>query len=153
MLIGGETTSRAHLAVKIATQYKRNGRARLDEARVRVTTSLTQRGGKAEFVRNTLRIPKAVRKSTTCARQQAAFDRVSGARRTPITWRKEEFGGTSGITGVAYRENSLSDLEEFIDWNASPQWGHERGRPSILEEGDRGIQANSYSRKCKVVVR
>jgi 5-methyltetrahydrofolate--homocysteine methyltransferase len=143
LLIGGATTSRAHTAVKIAPQYSEPVVHVLDASRaVPVTTSLLSEDGKAEFVAQHLADYEAVRKSHAAPRQQAVSLEVARARRTPITWRKEDLAAPE-FTGVrVLDEFPLATLREFIDWTPFfHTWGLKGVYPRILEEGDRGIQA------------
>ena len=143
LLIGGATTSRAHTAVKIAPQYSEPVVHVLDASRaVPVTTSLLSEDGKAEFMAQHLADYEAVRKSHAAPRQQAVSLEVARARRTPITWRKEDLAAPE-FTGVrVLDEFPLATLREFIDWTPFfHTWGLKGVYPRILEEGDRGIQA------------
>jgi 5-methyltetrahydrofolate--homocysteine methyltransferase len=143
LLIGGATTSRAHTAVKIAPQYSEPVVHVLDASRaVPVATSLLSDEGKGEFVAQHRAEYEAVRKTHAAPRQPVVSLEVARARRTPIAWRAEDLA-VPEFTGVRVLEDfPLATLREFIDWTPFfHTWGFKGVYPRILEEGDRGVEA------------
>jgi 5-methyltetrahydrofolate--homocysteine methyltransferase len=143
LLIGGATTSRAHTAVKIAPQYSEPVVHVLDASRaVPVATSLLSDEGKGEFVAQHRAEYEAVRKNHASPRQPVVSLEVARKRRTPIEWRVEDLA-VPEFTGVRVLDDfPLATLREFIDWTPFfHTWGFKGVYPRILEEGDRGVEA------------
>jgi 5-methyltetrahydrofolate--homocysteine methyltransferase len=143
LLIGGATTSRAHTAVKIAPHYSEPVVHVLDASRaVPVATSLLSDESKTDFVAQHRAEYEAVRKSHTAPRQPLVSLKVARSRRTPIAWRTEDLP-VPEFTGVRVLDDfPLATLQEFIDWTPFfHTWGLKGVYPRILEEGDRGQEA------------
>jgi 5-methyltetrahydrofolate--homocysteine methyltransferase len=131
LLIGGATTSRAHTAVKIAPNYSEP-----------VATSLLSDDGKADFVAQHRAEYETVRKTHAAPRQPLVPIAEARARRTPITWRKEDLP-TPEFTGIrVLNDFPLATLRDFIDWTPFfHTWGLKGVYPRILDESDRGVEA------------
>ncbi|HEX3119219.1 MAG TPA: vitamin B12 dependent-methionine synthase activation domain-containing protein, partial [Candidatus Acidoferrum sp.] len=143
LLIGGATTSRAHTAVKIAPNYSEPVVHVLDASRaVPVATSLLSDENKADFVAQHRAEYETVRKTHSAPRQPVVSIAEARARRTPITWRKEDLP-TPEFTGIRVLDDfPLATLREFIDWTPFfHTWGLKGVYPRILDEGDRGVEA------------
>jgi 5-methyltetrahydrofolate--homocysteine methyltransferase len=143
LLIGGATTSRAHTAVKIAPHYSEPVVHVLDASRaVPVATSLLSDENKAEFVTQHRAEYETVRKTHSAPRQPVVSIAEARARRTPITWRKEDLPSPE-FTGIRVLDDfPLASLREFIDWTPFfHTWGLKGVYPRILDESDRGVEA------------
>ncbi len=143
LLIGGATTSRAHTAVKIAPHYSEPVVHVLDASRaVPVATSLLSDENKAEFVTQHRAEYETVRKTHSAPRQPVVSIAEARARRTPITWRKEDLPSPE-FTGIrVLNDFPLAALREFIDWTPFfHTWGLKGVYPRILDESDRGVEA------------
>ncbi len=140
LLIGGATTSRRHTAVKIAPHYSEPVIHVLDASRaVPVTTSLLSDEAKPAFVAGLRTEYDALRTAYAQPRQPVVLLEEARARRTPITWRREDLAQPS-FTGVRVLDNfSLAALRPFIDW--SPlfhAWGLKGVYPRILDDETQG---------------
>ena len=143
LLIGGATTSRAHTAVKIAPQYSEPVVHVLDASRaVPVATSLLSDESKAGFVAQHRAEYETVRKTHASPRQPVVSIEVARSRRTPIEWRVEDISVPES-TGVRVLDDfPLATLSEFIDWTPFfHTWGLKGVYPRILDESDRGVEA------------
>jgi 5-methyltetrahydrofolate--homocysteine methyltransferase len=143
LLIGGATTSKAHTAVKIATQYSEPVVHVLDASRaVPVTTSLLSDEAKPAFVAQHRAEYEALRKAHASPERKLISLEEARRKRTPIQFRAEDIA-TPEFTGVRVLDAfPLAVLREFIDWTPFfHAWELSGVYPRIFEHEKYGEQA------------
>ena len=143
LLIGGATTSKAHTAVKIATQYSEPVVHVLDASRaVPVTTSLLSAEAKPAFVAQHRAEYEALRKAHASPERKLISLEDARKKRTPIEFRAEDIPKPE-FTGVRVLDDfPLATLREFIDWTPFfHAWELSGVYPRIFEHEKYGEQA------------
>ena len=143
LLIGGATTSRAHTAIKIATQYREPVVHVLDASRaVPVTTSLLSEEGRSAFVADHAAEYEAIRRQHATTRQPLVPLEVARTRRTPIVWRAEDVPAPEFVGARVLEDLPLATLRDFIDWTPFfHTWELKGVYPRILSDAKYGVQA------------
>jgi 5-methyltetrahydrofolate--homocysteine methyltransferase len=144
LLIGGATTSRAHTAVKIAPNYKGPVVHVLDASRaVPVTTTLLSDERDAFIAQHNAEYEQLRKRHQAPARVLPSLEQAR-ARRTPITWNREDIPQPQK-TGLQVLEDfPLDVLRDYIDWTPLfHTWELKGVFPRILEHETYGEQART----------
>jgi len=145
LLIGGATTSAAHTAVKIATEYAPGVVHVLDASRVvNVVSSLLSPDSKSAFLADVGAKQERQREEFAARRSRKPLLSLSAARerRQRFDWAnadiaRPEFLGTRVFAGVP-----LAEIVPFIDWGPLFSAWELHGRyPDILEDPAVGAEA------------
>jgi 5-methyltetrahydrofolate--homocysteine methyltransferase len=143
LLIGGATTSRQHTAVKIAPEYDHPTLHVLDASLVvEVVSRLLDPKRKVELAAHNRDEQERLR-ALHSARQEKPLRPLAEARarRTPITWRREDVP-VPEFTGRRVVEPDLLSLEPYIDWTFFFSAWELKGRfPKILQHPEYGAHA------------
>ncbi len=154
LLIGGATTSRAHTAVKIAPQYSQPVVHVLDASRaVPVTTSLLSEENRDAFIAKHREEYEYLRKMHAAPKASLVPLEVARARRTPITWRKEDVPSPQ-FTGVRVLDDfPLATLREFVDWTPFfHTWELKGVYPRIFEHPEQGALARQLFEEANALL-
>ena len=154
LLIGGATTSRAHTAVKIAPQYSQPVVHVLDASRaVPVTTSLLSEENRDAFIAKKREEYEYLRKTHAAPKASLVPIEQARARKTPITWRKEDVASPE-FTGVrVLHDFPLKTLREFIDWTPFfHTWELKGVYPRIFEHPQQGAQAKQIFEEANALL-
>ena len=145
LLIGGATTSTAHSAVKIATEYEHGVVHVLDASRVvNVVSALLSPEQKPKFMAETIAKQQIQRDEFAARRSRKPLLSLATARskHQPFDWAtidipRPEFTGTKVFAPVP-----LADIVPFIDWSPFFSAWELHGRyPDILTDGTVGVEA------------
>lgn len=133
LLIGGATTSRAHTAIKIATNTDSPVVYVPDASRaVGVATKLLSTDQKAGYVAEIAAEYETVR-AEHAGRKGATLVSLADARANRFTWNEAHTPATPAQLGRQTLEIPLADLVPFIDWSPFFQSWDLAGRyPAIL---------------------
>ncbi len=154
LLIGGATTSRAHTAIKIAPHYRQPVVHVTDASRaVPVSTSLLSEDSRALFIEQHEAEYEALRKAHLAPKQALTLIAEARARRTPITWRREDIAQPTFFGVRVLHDFPLATLREYIDW--SPlfhTWGLKGLYPRILDDARQGEEARKVFADAQVLL-
>ena len=147
LLIGGATTSKAHTAVKIDTQYK-NAVVHVNDASRAVTVvgDLLNQNTKNEYVSKLKKDYEEFREKFLKRGKTKAYISIEEARerKLSIDWEQSQISKPKELGVQTLEQLSLKELVPFIDW--SPffrSWDLHGKFPNILEDEVVGEQASS----------
>ncbi|HMV21264.1 MAG TPA: methionine synthase [Rhodocyclaceae bacterium] len=134
LLIGGATTSRAHTAIKIATNTDSPVVYVPDASRaVGVATKLLSAEQRAGYVDEVATEYEALR-AEHAGRKGATLVSLAEARANRFTWNEPHTPTVPAVVGVRALDIDLAELALFIDWTPFFQSWELAGRyPAILE--------------------
>ncbi|WP_339916846.1 methionine synthase [Yeosuana marina] len=145
LLIGGATTSKAHTAVKIDTQYK-NAVVHVNDASRAVTVvgDLLNKKSSAEYVAAMKKDYDEFREKFLKRGKEKSYVSLNEARKRKykINWETSEIIKPKELGVQMLKQLSLKELEPFIDW--SPffrSWDLHGKYPDILTDKVVGEQA------------
>ncbi|WP_338356955.1 vitamin B12 dependent-methionine synthase activation domain-containing protein, partial [Yeosuana marina] len=145
LLIGGATTSKAHTAVKIDTQYK-NAVVHVNDASRAVTVvgDLLNKKSSAEYVAAMKKDYDEFREKFLKRGKEKSYVSLNEARKRKynIDWETSEIVKPKELGVQMLKQLSLKELEPFIDW--SPffrSWDLHGKYPDILTDKVVGEQA------------
>ncbi|WP_435261800.1 methionine synthase [Tenacibaculum sp. nBUS_03] len=147
LLIGGATTSKAHTAVKIDTQYK-NAVVHVNDASRAVTVvgDLLNKNTKNEYVAKLKKDYEEFREKFLKRGKSKAYITIEEARKRKykIDWNTSNISKPKELGVQTLKQLSLKELIPFIDW--SPffrSWDLHGKFPAILVDDIVGEQATS----------
>ena len=145
LLIGGATTSKAHTAVKIDTQYK-NAVVHVNDASraVTVVSDLLNKKTAHEYTAKLKKDYDEFREKFLKRSKEKSYISIDEARdkKFKIDWKNSEIVKPKELGVQVLKQLSLKELEPFIDW--SPffrSWDLHGKFPNILTDGVVGEQA------------
>ncbi len=145
LLIGGATTSRAHTAIKVEGRY---GGATVhvhDASRaVGVVAKLLSSKDRPSFVARTREDYAQLREDHAGRREKRPLLPFEEARANPfpVEWEDYEPSPPRSTGLSVFHDQSLAELEPYIDWTPFFQAWELRGKyPDILKDPDRGPAA------------
>jgi 5-methyltetrahydrofolate--homocysteine methyltransferase len=145
LLIGGATTSQAHTAVKIATEYPGGVVHVLDASRVvNVVSSLLSPEQKPAFMAEITAKQERQREEFAARRSRKPLLSLeqSRARRPVFDWAKADIPKPEFIGTRVYDPVPLDEIVPFIDWGPFFSAWELHGRfPQILEDEVVGVEA------------
>ena len=153
LLIGGATTSKAHTAVKIDSQYKNTVVHVNDASRaVTVVGDLLQKDSAEEYKKSIKLDYEEFRDKFLKRSKRKEYKTVQDARENKfkIDWKASEIAEPNAL-GIQELQNfELGELVGFIDW--SPffrSWDLHGKYPEILNDGTVGAQATELFEDAK----
>ena len=157
LLIGGATTSKAHTAVKIDTQYK-NAVVHVNDASRAVTVvgDLLNKNTKNEYVANLKKDYEEFRDKFLKRGKTKAYISIEEARlrKFQIDWESNEIIKPRELGVQTLERLSLKELVPFIDW--SPffrSWDLHGKFPNILTDEVVGEQATSLYEDAQAMLK
>ncbi len=157
LLIGGATTSKAHTAVKIDTQYK-NAVVHVNDASRAVTVvgDLLNKNTKNEYVANLKKDYEEFRDKFLKRGKTKAYISIEEARvrKFHIDWESNEIIKPRELGVQTLERLSLKELVPFIDW--SPffrSWDLHGKFPNILTDEVVGEQATSLYEDAQAMLK
>lgn len=145
LLIGGATTSKVHTAVKIAPNYKHAVIHVNDASRsVPVVGSLISEDLRIELVKNVRAEYERLREHNKNAHLQNKFISLKEAHenRFNIDWSKTEIVKPSFLGNRSFKDYSLAEIAEYIDWTPFfHAWEMKGSYPKIFGDKERGKEA------------
>ena len=157
LLIGGATTSKAHTAVKIDTQYK-NAVVHVNDASRAVTVvgDLLNKKTSNEYVAKLKKDYDEFRIKFLKRRKEKSYISISEARKRKykIDWETSEIVKPKELGVQVLEQLSLKDLVPFIDW--SPffrSWDLHGKFPAILEDKLIGEQATLMYEEAQQMIK
>ncbi|MFY0630454.1 MAG: methionine synthase [Flavobacteriaceae bacterium] len=156
LLIGGATTSKAHTAVKIDTQYK-NAVVHVNDASRAVTVvgDLLNEEKKNEYVAKLKKDYEEFREKFLKRGKTKAYVSIEEARRRKFTidWESSKITKPNELGVQTLEQLSLKELVPFIDWSPFFRSWDLHGRyPDILTDEVVGEQATSLYEDAKVML-
>ena len=158
LLIGGATTSKAHTAVKIDTQYRNNATVYVPDASrsVSVATQLMSRDQRADFIANLKKDYDGVRERHAKREPKAklltypqACERGLSTDWSSYTPPRPTFTGTR-----VYDDFPLAELMDIIDWTPFfISWDLAGKYPAILEDEKVGEAARALFNDAQVLLK
>ncbi|PQJ22878.1 hypothetical protein BSU00_00835 [Tenacibaculum sp. SG-28] len=156
LLIGGATTSKAHTAVKIDTQY-RNAVVHVNDASRAVTVvgDLLNKNTQKEYVGKLKKDYETFRDKFLKRGKQKQYITLEAARerRFKIDWNTSKIHKPKELGIQKLEQVSLKELVPFFDW--SPffrSWDLHGKFPEILEDDVVGEQASSLYRDAQIIL-
>ncbi|MFV0566100.1 MAG: methionine synthase [Flavobacteriaceae bacterium] len=156
LLIGGATTSKAHTAVKIDTQYK-NAVVHVNDASRAVTVvgDLLNKKSSKEYVAQMKREYDEFREKFLKRGKEKSYISIEEARKRKykIDWDTFEIVKPKEMGVQVLKQLSLKELLPFFDW--SPffrSWDLHGKYPNILEDKVVGEQATQLFNDAKVIL-
>jgi len=150
LLIGGATTSRAHTAVKIATEYKGPVVHVIDASRVvGVVAELLSDDRKEAYGIEVEEQHQRLREEHANKKAKADLLTIEQARanRTPIDWATAEIAQPEKQGVIVFDNIPLEELVEYFDWSPFFHAWDLRGRyPGILSDPEISEQATELHR-------
>jgi len=150
LLIGGATTSRAHTAVKIATEYKGPVVHVIDASRVvGVVAELLSDDRKEAYGLEVEEQHQRLREEHANKKAKADLLTIEQARanRTPIDWATAEIAQPEKQGLIDFDNIPLEELVEYFDWSPFFHAWDLRGRyPGILSDPEISEQATELHR-------
>ena len=150
LLIGGATTSRAHTAVKIATEYKGPVVHVIDASRVvGVVAELLSDDRKEAYGLEVEEQHQRLREEHANKKAKADLLTIEQARanRTPIDWATAEIAQPEKQGLIVFDNIPLEELVEYFDWSPFFHAWDLRGRyPGILSDPEISEQATELHR-------
>jgi 5-methyltetrahydrofolate--homocysteine methyltransferase len=143
LLIGGATTSRAHTAVRIATEYPQPVVHVADASRVvGVVGALLDPERREALVRENRELQERLRaQHAERERSPLVPYRIAFERRPRLRWRPEDVP-TPSFVGTKIVEPSVAELRPYIDWTFFfAAWELKGTFPQILDHPRYGAQA------------
>ncbi len=157
LLIGGATTSKAHTAVKIDTQYK-NAVVHVNDASRAVTVvgDLLNKKTSKEYVAKMKNDYDEFRTKFLKRGKEKSYISIHEARRKKykINWETSEIIKPKELGVQILKQLSLKELEPFVDW--SPffrSWDLHGKYPDILTDEIVGEQANQLFEDAQAMVK
>ncbi|GAA4234405.1 hypothetical protein GCM10022291_13680 [Postechiella marina] len=157
LLIGGATTSKAHTAVKIDTQYK-NAVVHVNDASRAVTVvgDLLNEKTSHEYVAKMKQDYDEFREKFLKRGKQKSYISIEEARKRKykIDWETSEIKKPNELGVQMLKQLSLKELEPFIDW--SPffrSWDLHGKFPDILTDEVVGEQATTMYEEAQVMIK
>jgi 5-methyltetrahydrofolate--homocysteine methyltransferase len=157
LMIGGATTSKAHTAVKIEPQYKRDVVVYVPDASRSVAVATQLLGlGKEKFVRELQEDYVVVRDRVANRKprekQLPYFEAVANA--IQFDWQSYQPPRPAFIGTRVFHEFPLADLLDTIDWTPFfITWELAGKFPAILQDGTVGEQASELYRDAQVMLK
>lgn len=156
LLIGGATTSKAHTAVKIDTQYK-NAVVHVNDASRAVTVvgDLLNKKSNNEYVAKLKKDYDEFRIKFLKRGKEKTYISIDEARKRKykIDWKKSEIIKPKSLGIQTLEQLSLKELVPFIDW--SPffrSWDLHGKFPAILSDKIVGEQATILYQEAQVMI-
>ncbi|EAQ42272.1 methionine synthase [Polaribacter sp. MED152] len=156
LLIGGATTSKAHTAVKIDTQYK-NAVVHVNDASRAVTVvgDLLNKNSANAYVAKLKKDYDEFRTKFLKRGKEKAYISINEARKRKykIDWNTSEISKPKELGIQTLEQLSLKDLVPFIDW--SPffrSWDLHGKFPAILSDKIVGEQATVLFQEAQVMI-
>ena len=156
LLIGGATTSKAHTAVKIDTQYK-NAVVHVNDASRAVTVvgDLLNKNSANAYVAKLKKDYEEFRTKFLKRGKEKAYISINEARKRKykIDWNTSEISKPKELGIQTLEQLSLKDLVPFIDW--SPffrSWDLHGKFPAILSDKIVGEQATVLFQEAQVMI-
>ena len=157
LLIGGATTSKAHTAVKIDTQYK-NAVVHVNDASRAVTVvgDLLNKKTNHEYTANLKKDYDEFRTKFLKRGKEKSYISINEARRKKykIDWKTSEIVKPKELGIQILKQLSLKELEPFIDW--SPffrSWDLHGKFPDILTDEVVGEQASIMYKEAQEMIK
>jgi 5-methyltetrahydrofolate--homocysteine methyltransferase len=157
LLIGGATTSKAHTAVKIDTQYK-NAVVHVNDASRAVTVvgDLLNKKTNHEYTANLKKDYDEFRTKFLKRGKEKSYISINEARRKKykIDWKTCEIVKPKELGIQILKQLSLKELEPFIDW--SPffrSWDLHGKFPDILTDEVVGEQASIMYKEAQEMIK
>ncbi len=157
LLIGGATTSKAHTAVKIDTQYK-NAVVHVNDASRAVTVvgDLLNKKSSKEYVAELKKNYDEFRTKFLKRGKEKSYVSIEEARKRKykIDWKTSEIVKPNQLGIQVLEQLSLKELVPFIDW--SPffrSWDLHGKFPAILEDKVVGEQATIMYEEAQVMIK
>ncbi|MCF6268664.1 MAG: methionine synthase [Melioribacteraceae bacterium] len=145
LLIGGATTSKAHTALKIATEYSGITIYVIDASRsVQITSNLLNKSTKAEFGKKIAEEYSNLREEYLKRAEKKEYISIEEARNNKfqIDWSKQEIAIPKKMGITILNNFPLAELIEFIDWTPFFRTWELKGKyPEILEDEKYGKEA------------
>lgn len=156
LLIGGATTSKAHTAVKIDTQYK-NAVAHVNDASRAVTVvgQLLKESTKVKYKQDLKTDYDTFRLNFKKRSKVKSFLSIEEARKNKyqIDWKKTEIRKPNKLGTQVIEDFDLSKLLDYIDWSPFFRSWDLHGRyPDILKDEKVGEQAKSLFEDAQVLL-
>jgi 5-methyltetrahydrofolate--homocysteine methyltransferase len=156
LLIGGATTSRAHTAVKIATEYAGPVVHVIDASRVvGVAAELLSEERKEAYGLEIESQHQCLREEHANKKAKADLLSIAEARanRMPIDWASAEIAQPEKQGLIVFDNIPLNELMTYIDWSPFFHAWDLRGRyPGILSDPEIGTQAIELYHDAQVVL-
>ncbi|MFI1745169.1 methionine synthase [Thalassobellus sediminis] len=157
LLIGGATTSKAHTAVKIDTQYK-NAVVHVNDASRAVTVvgDLLNKKTSHKYVAKMKKDYDEFRTKFLKRGKEKSYISIAEARRKKfkIDWDTSEIVKPKELGVQMLKQLSLKELEPFIDW--SPffrSWDLHGKYPNILTDAVVGEQASELFKDAQAMIK
>lgn len=156
LLIGGATTSRAHTAVKIESQYDGSTVWVKDASRaVGVAQKLVSETYRDEFVETTKQDYVRVRENYAKRRSSGKLLSLNDVRANKLKIDWENYRPpVPAKPGVHVLDDyPLAEIRRYIDWTPFfHTWEMKGSYPKILEDADKGEQANKLYRDAQAML-
>ncbi len=144
LLIGGATTSRIHTAVKIAPKYSQPVIHVLDASRSVPVVSNLLNENKEKFTSEVREEYDRMREGHARRKSGKNYVSLEEARKnkTTIDWENTQVKKPSFLGTKVFKNYSLTELAEYIDWTPFFQTWELHGKfPRILEDEVVGVEA------------
>lgn len=157
LLIGGATTSPAHTAVKIAPAYQQPVVHVLDASRViGVVSNLLSETAREKYVKEMEENHERLRERHFGRQKERKLLTVDQARerRPAFDWEKAQIDRPEFFGTRSFKNFSLEELTEFIDWTPFFQAWELAGRyPNILDDEKVGAQARDLFKDAQALLK